>query len=251
MKKMIFVVALIAALATLAAAQNASIGESVVSRGKAPVMSQSFHSVQPPKAPSYCKPCLWYSGDFDPNNPNANGLANEEDQLVPDSHIYSAWKVAGTTTAAVGAFVNSLDTAGAGIDNPTPWEIRKGMKDGSCGKKVKSGKAKSTDTPTGRQGFGINEYTHRVKFASIALAAGTYWQNVTPVCINNSVCPNARFFESTEDDDPKPLNHVGTKNLLHKAIWNSTSFAINCANPEDTFGVGFMEQFSAGVLGTK
>ena len=251
MKKMIFVVALIAALATLAAAQNASIGESVVSRGKAPVMSSSFHSVQPPKAPSYCKPCLWYSGDFDPNNPNANGLANEADLLVADSHIYAAWKVATTTTMVSGLFVNSLDTAGAGIDNPTPYDIRKGSSDGNCGKSVKHGKGKSTDSPTGRQGFGINEYTHRVKFKASPLKKGTYIQNVTPQCINNSVCPNARFFESTEDDDPSPLNHVGTKNLLHKAIWNSTTFGINCANPEDTFGVGFMQQFSAGVLGTK
>jgi hypothetical protein len=250
-KKMIFAAALIAALATLAAAQNASIGESVLSRGKAPVMSQSFHSVQPPTAPSYCKPCLWYSGDIDPNNPNTNGLANEADQAVADSHIYAAWKVAGTTTTIQGAFVNSLDIAGAGIDNPTPWDIRKGLKDGSCGKSVKHGKGTSTDSPTGRAPFGINEYTHRVKFKAFALKAGTYWQNVTPQCINNSVCPSARFFESSEDDDPKPLNHVGTKNLLHKAIWNSTTFGINCANPEDTFGPPIFEQFSAGVLGKK
>ena len=251
MKKMIFVVALIAALATLAAAQNASIGESVVSRGKAPVMSSTFHSIQPPTAPSYCKPCLWYSGDFDPNNPNANGLANEDDQLVADSHIYAAWKVKGSTTKAVGAFVNSLDTAGAGIDNPTPWDIRKGASDGNCGTSVKSGSAKSTDTPTGRQGFGINEYTHRVKFKAFHLKKGTYWQNVTPQCFNNSVCGGARYFESSEDDDPTPLNHVGTKNLLHMAIWNSSTFGINCANPEDTFGTGIFQQFSAGVLGTK
>jgi len=134
MKKMALVLALTAALATLAAAQNASIGESVVVRGQAPVMDSSFHSVQPPVPPPYCKPCLWYSGDFDPNNPNANGLANEADQLVPDSHVYAAWTVATSlNTKAVGAFVNSLDTSGAGIDNPTPWEIRKGLRDGYCG----------------------------------------------------------------------------------------------------------------------
>ena len=151
MKKMILFLALIAALATLATAQNASIGESVVVRGVAPVMSSSFHSVQPPKAPSYCKPCLWYSGDFDPSNPYANGLANEDDQLVADSHVYAAWTVTGRTTMASGAFVNSLDLAGSGVDNPTPWEIRKGMSDGYCGTLVKRGKATSTDMPTGRQ----------------------------------------------------------------------------------------------------
>ena len=250
MKKIAFVVALLVALANSAAAQNASIGETIVVRGLAPVMDSSFHSVQPPVPPSYCKPCLWYSGDFDPNNPNANGLSNEQDRLVADSHIYAAWTVKGSTTQVSGAFVNSLDTAGAGIDNPTPWEIRTGMHDGFCGTSVKTGKGKSTDTPTGRQGFGINEYTHRVKFRPFPLKPGTYWQNVTPQCFNITLCPNARYFESTEDDDPRPLNHVGTKNLLDKAIWNSTTFGINCMNPEDTIDPLF-RQFSAGVLGHK
>jgi len=252
-KKIVLVSALVLALLTLAAAQNASIGENVVIRGKAPVMSSSFHSVQPPTAPSYCKPCLWYSGDFDPNNPNANGLSNEQDRLVADSHIYAAWSVLGatvkgTTTQVSGAFVNSLDTAGAAIDNPTPWDIRTGMHDGICGISIMSGRGKSTDTPTGRQGFGINEYTHRVKFKSFGVRKGTYWVNVTPQCFQEGLCLSARYFESTEDDDPRPLNHVGTKNLLDKVIWNSTTFGIYCANPEDTFGTIFV-QFSAGVLG--
>ena len=250
MKKVILAVTLIAALATLGTAQNASIGESVIFRGRAPVTSSSFHSIQPPKAPSYCKPCLWYSGDFDPNNHNADGLANENDQLVADSHVYSPWKVKGTTTVVSGAFVNSLDIAGAGIDNPTPWEIRKGIHDGSCGTLVKRGKAKSTDTPTGRRYIGFDEYTHRVRFKAVALKAGIYWQNVTPQCFHNSVCPNAKYFESTEDDDPWPLNHVGTKNVLHKAIWNSTTYGIYCANTQTSFSTGY-PQFSAGVLGNK
>jgi len=250
MKKVILAGMLIAALVTLAAAQNASIGESVVVRGRAPVMSSSFHSAQPPKAPSYCKPCLWYSGDFDPNNPSGNGLANEQDRFVADSHVYAAWTVKGSTTQVSGAFVNSLDTV-AGIDNPTPWEIRKGMSDGFCGTVVKTGKAKSSDTPTGRYDFGVFEYTHRVRFKAFGLKEGTYWQNVTPQCFHNSVCSSARYFESTEDDDPRPLNHVGTKNLWEKAIWNSPTLGIKCANPQDTFGCCVFDQFSAGVLGHK
>ena len=92
MPKMAFVVAFLVTLAGLAAAQNASIGESVISRGQAPVMDSSFHSVQPPKAPSYCKPCLWYSGDFDPNNPYATSLQNEHDQHA-DSHSRTSTKL--------------------------------------------------------------------------------------------------------------------------------------------------------------
>jgi hypothetical protein len=249
MKKMVLVPALIATLITLAVAQNASIGENVISRGQAPVMSSTFHAVQPPRVRSYCKPCLWYAGDFDPNNLYAGGLQNEHDQHA-DSHIYAAWSVKGATTEVSGAFVNSLDTV-AGIDNPTPWEIRKGMRDGYCGTVVKSGKAKSSDTPTGRQYIGINEYTHRVRFQALGLKQGTYWQNVTPQCIHNTFCPNARYYESTEDDDPAPLNHVGTKNLLRKAIWNSTTYFANCINPQDWGEPPLFSQFSAGVLGHK
>ena len=91
--------------------------------------------------------------------------------------------------------------------------------------------------------------TPRVKVKAFGLKKGTYWQNVTPQCFHNNVCPNARYFESTEDDDPYPLNHVGTKNLLDRAIWNSTTFGIDCANAqiEPPGNV----QFSAGILGHK
>ena len=83
MRKIVLVAALIGALATFAAAQYASLSESVVSRGSAHITNPSDF-VKQPWGPKYCRPCLWYSGDFDPNNPNANGLANEADQLVAD-----------------------------------------------------------------------------------------------------------------------------------------------------------------------
>ena len=248
MKKVIFSVVLIAALATLAAAQKGFDWRERGGSRRAPVTSSSFHSVQPPKAPSYCKPCLWYSGDIDPDNPDANGLQNEHDQHVSDAHVYAAWSVKGTTTQVSGAFVNSLDTV-AGIDNPTPWEIRKGMRGGYCGTVVKRGKAKSSDTPTGRYDFGVFEYTHRVRFKAFGLKKGIYWQNVTPQCIHSSVCPSTRYYESTEDDDPNPLNHVGTKNLLNKAIWNSATYGYYCVNAESIIDPPLFAQFSAGVLG--
>jgi hypothetical protein len=34
-----------------------------------------------PKPPGYCKPCLFYGGDFS-SSQNVNGVANEEDILV-------------------------------------------------------------------------------------------------------------------------------------------------------------------------
>jgi hypothetical protein len=251
---MLFAAALIAALIPMASAQGtksqpASIYEKVQVRGTSTVMSHDWQTVKAPKAPPYCKPCYFYSGDLDPNNANANGLANENDQLVADSHIYSPFKVAKAAgISAVGLFVNSLDTVGA-IDNPTPWEVRKGLAEGKGGKVVAHGHGKSTDAPTGRSAFGLTEYTHLVKFKAKALKKGTYWENVTPQCLTGSSCGSARYFESDEESDPAPINHVGPKNILDDSFWNSTSFSQNFhkVGPADC-GVG-CDMFSAGVLG--
>lgn len=256
MKRILFAAVLIAALIPLAAAQDtksqpASLGEKIQVRGTSTVMTHDWQHVQAPTAPSYCKPCYFYAGDMDPNNGNNNGLANETDQAVADSHIFSPFRVKLAGATVSGLFVNSLDGVGA-IDNPTPWAIRKGVKLGVHGTVVAHGKAKSTDTPTGRSAFGLTEYTHLVKFVGKSLAAGVYFENVTPVCLTGSSCGSARYFESDEQDDPTPLNHVGAKNILDDSFWNSTSFGQNySATWGSSGGCGGIgcDMFSAGVLG--
>ncbi|HWY56088.1 MAG TPA: hypothetical protein VNZ03_16600 [Terriglobales bacterium] len=258
MKSVFFAAVLIAALIPVAMAQGvksqpASLGEKIQVRGTSTVMSHDWQPVQVPTIPSYCKPCYFYAGDMDPNNSNNNGLANEEDQLVADSHIYSPFKVKAVGAHVSGLFVNSLDTVGA-IDNPTPWSISKGVKVGVAGHVVAHGTATSTDTPTGRSAFGLTEYTHLVKFHAKALKGGTYFENVTPVCLTGSSCGSARYFESDEEDDPAPLNHVGSKNILDDSFWNSTSFGQNySATWGSSGGCGGIgcDMFSAGVLGKK
>ncbi|MGA8489593.1 MAG: hypothetical protein WB711_04170 [Terriglobales bacterium] len=255
MKNLLFAAALIAALIPMASAQDtksqpASLGEKILVRGTAPVMSRDWQPEQAPKAPKYCSPCYFYAGDFDSSNSNANGLANEEDQLVSDAHIYSPFTVAAAGASVTGLFVNSLDAVGA-IDASTPWSISTGFKSGKEGKTIHHGKAKSTDKPTGRSGFGLTEYTHLVKFAAISLAKGTYFENVTPVCMKNSSCGSARYFESDEEDTP-PKNHVGAKDKLDDSFWTSTYFGVT-ADPTwgssgGCSGIG-CDMFSAGVLG--
>ena len=255
MRNILFAAALITSLIPMASAQDtkrqpASIFEKVQVRGTAPVMSQDWRPAQAPTAPKYCKPCYFYAGDFDSTNSNANGLANEDDQLVSDSHIYSPFRVLKVGASVSGLFVNSLDSVAA-IDNPTPWAINKGVKAGSGGRVVAHGKTKSTDTPTGRSGFGLTEYTHLVRFKAHVLTGGVYFENVTPQCLTGSSCGTARYFESDEENDPSPLNHVGSKNILDDSFWNSTSFGENwvLAGPS-VCGIG-CDMFSAGVLGVK
>ena len=57
-------------------------------------------------------PCIFYSGDFDANNPNANGLANENDAIVGGSPYgaatYENFIIGGTTANVTGLYTNNL-----------------------------------------------------------------------------------------------------------------------------------------------
>jgi len=257
-KKSLCAVVLLACFVTVVMAadhrQPASVGEY---SGLSQVRTGSVHS---PAAGVRCagvKAYYYYSGSFDSNSSSANGLANENDTIVSTgSQIYQPFSVKIKATkkhlSVTGLCENSLDTAGAGIDNPTPYEVRSGAVVGSGGKLVCSGTATSSDVATGRTGFGINEYTHAVPVKKCKLAAGKgkgkqYHQNVEPQCFKNSVCGGARFFESSDDSN---IDHVGPATNKGAALWNSTFFGETWVNPNTIFGGSTFLSFSAGVSGT-
>jgi len=250
-KKVIFAVALIACFATVALAadrQPASVGEYA---GLSQVRSGGVNSNAAGVRCKGVSQYYYYSGSFDSNSSSANGLANEMDTIVSTgSQLYQAFTNKKTALTVSGLCENSLDTAGAGIDNPTPYEVRKGAKVGSGGKLVCKGKATSSDAPTGRSGFGINEYTHAVKVTKCKLAGSKkgvqYHTNVEPQCFKNSVCGSARFFESSDDSN---IDHVGPATNKGAQLWNSTFFGETWVNPNSVFGGSVFLSFSAGVSG--
>ena len=198
--------------------------------------SKSANSFAPPAA---CSPCLYYSGDFVPTDPNANGLANEQDALVNSAHVYSPvtpdanWSVSGLLVNQQSTFTPTSAT----------WEIRTGVSSGNGGTLVASGSGAVTQTATGRIGFGIPEYTDSVAITPLVLQSGvTYWINVTPVCL---ACAG-RSFESNVPASGGP-NHVGPANILNTNFFNSNFFAANFANAN---GFGVFAVFSFGVVGT-
>ncbi len=75
--------------------------------------------------------CLFYGGDFDPNNPNANGLSNENDAIVGGNPYgaatYQNFIVGGQGWNVTGLFTNNLSylTPSSGY-----WEIRSGVGEG-------------------------------------------------------------------------------------------------------------------------
>ena len=111
---------------------------------------------------------LFYGGDFDVNNPNANAIANENDALVSGSPYgaaaYQNFVISsGTQWNVTGLFTNNQMTI-----NPTTayWEIRSGVSEGNGGTLIASGSGIDTVTPTGRV---FDEYTNLVSGLNVTL----------------------------------------------------------------------------------
>ena len=185
-------------------------------------------------------PCLFYAGDFNPNDPNANGLANENDAIVGgnpygaatyQNFVYQGGPI-------LGLFTNNLSqlTPESGY-----WEIRSGVAEGNGGVLIASGVAVGQNflqTPTGRGAFGYDEVTDAVLIPPMSLQPSeTYWFAVVPLCPN---C-NGRSFNSNTFG---AVGKIGV-DVLNQQYFNSPFFAANFTNANNE---GVFQEFSSGVL---
>ncbi len=198
--------------------------------------------------PSYCNPCLFYGGDLNPSDPNANGLANEMDLTVNQSSIYTPFVVpTGKTWNITGLFTDNLMNITA---LSADWEIRSGVSSGNGGTLLFSG---STNTPvvtdTHINDFGFEDFAVAVTgLTGIKLGAGTYWLSVVPVCLdpNNGTCSGRSFQASTDG-----TNAFGPPEPLNDSFWNSSFFGENFVliNSQN-IGANIDPAMSGGVIGT-
>ena len=187
--------------------------------------------------------CLFYGGDFDPNNPNANGLPNENDALVHgDPYGAATYQnfIYDGHSPITGLFTNNFI-----ITNTVPkigyWEIRSGVSEGNGGTLVASGTGVLTNTPTGISDFGFPIFTDSVTFSPMILAAGTYWFSVVPEC--SPTCgENSRSYNA----NTLGLNSVGTQ-INNEQFFNSSFFGVNFTNANNE-GASTYQTFSSGVL---
>jgi hypothetical protein len=188
--------------------------------------------------------CLFYGGDFDPNNPNANGLSNENDAIVGGNPYGTAtfqnFIVGGQGWNVTGLFTNNLSylTPSSGY-----WEIHRGVGEGNGGILIASGTGSGgnfSQTPTGRGGFGYPEYTDLVSGLKVTLPAGMYWLAMVPTC---PTC-EARSFNSNSLEG---LNAVGTQ-ISNLQFFNCSWCGANFTNADNE---GVFPTFSSGVLGTE
>ncbi len=219
------------------------------------VMSEDFPKPQdkPADPPDYCRPCLFYGGDFDPSDPLADGLWNGDSLLASGEVLVPFTIPKDQIWLVTGLFTNNLSSSSVIDPKKANWSISKGVTTGSGGHTIASGTARATYTPTGRSGFGLTEYTVLVQTPTvIVLGPGTYWLTVVPLCTNSadSAC-DALFYESDTEESP-PLNHYGPLEPNDLSYFNSASFGYTYAPAWGASGVcgGIgCDRFSAGVLG--
>jgi hypothetical protein len=184
-------------------------------------------------------PCLFYAGDFDPNNDNSVGLSNESDAHVfgnpYGAATYQNFNVSGAGWNVTGLYTNNLSSL-----NPATgyWEIRQGLSDGNGGTLLASGTGAVTQTPTGRFGLGLAEYNDLVSGLNLTLTPGLYWMAVVPQDPNG---PGRSYNTNTFG-----LNQVGSE-LSNEQFWNSPFAGTYFTNQGFQ---GIIQAFSAGVVGT-
>jgi len=219
--------------------------------------SKSSKTFTPNTAPSYCKPCLAYGGDFDANDPLATALADGNTLVFGETEVWVPVVVkVGMTVSVTGIFGNFLTALDSTVDPvATPWAIRAHISDGDGGKLGFQGASNVTVTPTGRIGFGLNEYTILAKFDEPITLHGfstgaTYYFLIQPQCTNpeNQTCSSGQRYYLSDSETSRP-NHGGLPTPNDHAFFNAPYFGYVYQPAQNPCPFG-CDNFSQGLLGT-
>jgi len=201
MKKILFAVTLVVGL-TLTAAAGTKVKPDVTRTG--PDLPPGK-----PTVPSLCNPCLFYSGDLNPSDGQADGMSNENTLLVNGSSTYAAIIVPGGLTADLTGILFNIQ-ADANFDpNSATYDIRQGVSAGNGGTDVATGTGTITVATTGRVFLGVTEFSVLVTFPTVTLNKGEeYWFNITPTCTNGAEdgsCYVGRMFLSNTTEQANEM----------------------------------------------
>jgi hypothetical protein len=259
MSKIRFAAAMMVGLISIAVAQDGRLPQASLDREvNLQVQAQTAVPGHPPRTnqtpPSYCKPCLFYAGDFDSSASDANGLANEVDIVVSTgATTYAPFIVPkGKTWTVTGLFTNNFMSGEVVDPRMAPYEIRKGIpkSGGSGGQLVCHGRKPATlVTLAACQDFGFGCYATIVNtIKGCRLRSGKYWVSVVPHCTNphDPACENSyRAFVTNDDGAMK--NRFGPLEPANDSFFNSIYFG---AVWEPSSEQQTSSRFSVGVEGT-
>jgi hypothetical protein len=68
-------------------------------------LSALAQKAQEPTPPSYCKPCLFYGGDFDIDGPSPNALTNQDALTCCNATVYVPFSCAAESNLDCDRFV--------------------------------------------------------------------------------------------------------------------------------------------------
>jgi hypothetical protein len=230
---MLFVVALVAALACFAAAADLP----PVHLGNQPHVQGVTHHA-PPALP-FCPAatCLYYAGDLNSTNTSTeNGLFNYENPGIgiSDAEVWSVVKPSAAATVA-GTSANELTTNTAVGTNPTPFTIETGVKAGVGGKV--SCKSSGTATEAAYAGadnsFGLDGENYYIKAlkTKCKLKKGTkYWLDLAPQYNDGST------IGYLADAEAPNTHHKGWAVVNDLSYFNSSSFGVTWENTSGSSG---------------
>src|SRR6202035_2603085 len=256
-KKMLFAAALTAGLITIAAAQDTRLPQASLDRevnlpGPAQAEALGNPPHQDPTPPSYCKPCLFYAGDFDSNASDANGLANEVDVIVSTgAAVYTPFVVPkGKTWTVTGLFTNNFMASYALDPRIIPYEIRKGIPKagGDGGQLVCHGRKPGTLVDLSVCEWYQCYATIVSNIKGCRLPAGKYWMSVVPYCTNSISCDSGDWRAFLSNDDGAMNHRFGPLEPANNSFFNSVYFG---ANWEPSSEQQSSSRFSVGVEGTE
>lgn len=224
MKKILLAVTL-AALTLTATAATKKVLPDVTRKGPALPPGK-------PVVPALCNPCLFYSGDLNPNDGQADGFSDENTLLVTGGSTYAPVLVPQHINVNLtGILFNVQADANFDPENAS-YDIRTGVSSGDGGTSVASGTGNITVAATGRVFVGVTEYSVLVTIPTVALSGGTeYWFNLTPNCTNGAEdgsCYVGRiFFSNTTEMANEQFGHASPPGELYL---NSAYFGYTFTN---------------------
>lgn len=231
MKKILFAVTLIAAFSVFAMGRDIQLTARTASKG---AVGHSTISLSAPHACGVSKahPCVYYGGDFNSSDPNANGYANENTLDVPDTYTYN--EVNSPVGASLSAAFSNNQSTNDTLDPMTgTWDFRSGVSEGNGGTSLGSGDNPAEFTFTGRIAYGVyNEY-EVLTTTPVKVAKGDVWFTVLPNCTNaNDANCSAEFWGSTTDGTLNAINgkYTITSNTGMGPTFNSSYFGYTYAS---------------------
>ena len=256
MKKILFAVMLVAVFSLAAMAQGVSSHATHIGGAG----DAGFHGTpgwgNPPAAAAKL---IFYGGDDNVNDPNAEGLGDGNTLAVPNSSTYAAVTApTGSKVVATGILFNVFaDVSGGNNYDPATatYDVRVGVKEGSGGTDQVTGSGAMTVTPTSIIFAGFTVDNLAVAFAKpVSPKAGTtYWVNLTPQCTDssNADCSEEFMYAVNTTEETNGINPQLQPD--NEMFFNSPTFGFTWANWCDASLAGLNPQqcsrLSFGIYG--